>query len=72
MENYEAPLYNYHGTADRYVNVEQLDAVVDELLGTDADFEFEYVPGESHMFRERRVWERVLGQFEAALESHLG
>lgn len=71
MDDYEAPLYNFHGTADRYVDVGQLDAVVDRLLGTDADFEFEYFPGESHVFRERRVWERVLPKVEAAFDSAL-
>jgi dipeptidyl aminopeptidase/acylaminoacyl peptidase len=71
MDDYESPLYNFHGTADRYVDVEQLDAVVDRLLGTDADFEFEYFPGESHVFRERRVWERVLAKLEDAFDSAL-
>jgi dipeptidyl aminopeptidase/acylaminoacyl peptidase len=71
MEDYEVPLYSFHGTADRYVNVEQLDVVVDELLELGADFEFEYYPGESHVFSKRRVWERVLGRVEAAFEREL-
>jgi dipeptidyl aminopeptidase/acylaminoacyl peptidase len=71
MDEYEAPLYSFHGTADRYVNVEQLDVVVDELLGSDADFEYEYYPDENHVFSKRRVWERVLGRIETALETEL-
>jgi dipeptidyl aminopeptidase/acylaminoacyl peptidase len=71
MDEYEAPLYSFHGTADRYVNVEQLDVVVDELLGSDTDFEYEYYPEENHVFSKRRVWERVLGRIETALETEL-
>lgn len=71
MENYESPLYNFHGTADRYVNFEQLDVVVDELLEHDIDFEYEYYPDENHVFSKRRVWERVLEHIETALETEL-
>ena len=71
MEDYEVPLYSFHGTADRYVNVEQLDVVVEELLELGADFEFEYYPNESHVFSKRRVWERVLERIEAAFEAEL-
>jgi len=73
MGNYRAPLYSFHGTADRYVNVEQLDVVVEELLdpGLDADFEYEYYPDETHVFSKRRVWERVLDRVETALETEL-
>ena len=71
LEHVEAPLYNFHGTADRYVNVEQQDAVVDRLLELDVDFEAEYYPGEAHVFRKRAVWERTLERTEAAFEEHL-
>jgi dipeptidyl aminopeptidase/acylaminoacyl peptidase len=71
MENYEAPLYSFHGTTDRYVNVEQLGVVVDELLDLDADFEYEYYPDETHVFSKRCVWERVLGRIETAFETEL-
>jgi len=73
MENYRAPLYNFHGTDDRYVNVEQLDVIVDELLELDlgVDFEYEYYPDENHVFSKRRIWERVLDRIETALETEL-
>ena len=72
FENYENPLYSFHGTGDRYVNFEQLDLVVDELLETDADHEWEYYPDESHVFSDRATWERALAEIEAAFEEHLG
>ena len=72
LENVEAPLLNFHGTADRYVNVEQQDAVVNRLLELDVDFEAEYYPGEAHVFRKRAVWERTLEKTEEAFEKHLG
>ena len=71
LEHVEAPLYNFHGTDDRYVNVEQQDAVVDCLLELDIDFETEYYPGEAHVFRRRAVWERTLEKTEEAFEEHL-
>ena len=71
MEHYEAPLYSFHGTADRYVNVEQLDVVVEELLELGADFEYEYYPDETHVFSKRSVRERTLERVEAALETEL-
>ena len=71
----DAPLYNFHGTGDRYVNFEQLDVVVEELLErdpeTDAALEWEYYPGENHVFSNRRTWERTLRTIEAAFERHL-
>lgn len=71
FENYEAPLYSYHGTGDRYVNVAQQDLVVDELVGSDVEFHFEYYPDENHVFGDRAVWERVLGGIEDAFDEHL-
>jgi dipeptidyl aminopeptidase/acylaminoacyl peptidase len=75
MDAVDAPLYNFHGTADRYVNFEQLDEVVDRLLDrdgeTDAVFEWEYYPDENHVFSERRTWERTLRQIVEAFENHL-
>ncbi|MFB6300200.1 MAG: prolyl oligopeptidase family serine peptidase [Halobacteriales archaeon] len=71
MEHYEAPLYNFHGTADRYVNFEQLDIVIDTLLDLDKEFEAEYYPDENHVFSRRATWERTFRKIESALEKHL-
>ena len=71
FENYENPLYSFHGTGDRYVNFEQLDLAVDELLATGADHEWEYYPDENHLFSERRTWERVFAKMENAFDEHL-
>jgi len=71
FENYENPLYSFHGTGDRYVNFEQLDLAVDELLAVDADHEWEYYPDESHLFSERQTWERAFARIEAAFDDHL-
>jgi len=71
MDAYEAPLYSFHGTADRYVNVGQQDVVVDRLLDLDAEFEAEYYPDEGHVFGRRSVWRRTLAKIEAALDEHL-
>ena len=71
VENYETPLYSFHGTADRYVNFEQLDRVVDALLETDADHEWEYYPDETHVFSNRATWERAFATIEAAFDEHL-
>lgn len=71
FENYENPLYSFHGTGDRYVNFEQLDLVVDELLETDADHEWEYYPDENHVFSDRVTWERVFAKIETAFDDHL-
>ena len=72
FEAYENPLYSFHGTGDRYVNFEQLDLVVEELLDAGAAHEWEYYPDENHVFSERATWERVLGEVEAAFDAHLG
>ncbi|WP_049980103.1 S9 family peptidase [Halolamina rubra] len=69
--NYENPLYSFHGTGDRYVNFEQLDLVVDELLETDADHEWEYYPDENHVFSDRGTWKRAFSRIETAFEDHL-
>jgi dipeptidyl aminopeptidase/acylaminoacyl peptidase len=71
MENYERPLYSFHGTDDRYVNVEQQDTVVDELLAHDKEFEAEYYPGEGHVYGRRAVWKRTLEKIDAAFDEHL-
>ncbi|MDY6817633.1 MAG: prolyl oligopeptidase family serine peptidase [Halobacteriales archaeon] len=71
MENYQAPLYNFHGTADRYVNFEQLDIVIDTLLDLDKEFEAEYYPDENHVFSRRATWQRTLEKIETAFEAHL-
>jgi dipeptidyl aminopeptidase/acylaminoacyl peptidase len=71
MEQYEAPLYSFHGTGDRYVNVGQQDVVVDRLLDLEAEFEAEYYPDEGHVFGRRSVWRRTLSKIEAALDEHL-
>lgn len=71
MEKYETPLYSFHGTDDRYVNVEQQDIVVDTLLEQDVTFEAEYYPGEGHVFSKRATWERTFEKIESAFEEHL-
>jgi dipeptidyl aminopeptidase/acylaminoacyl peptidase len=71
MDAYEAPVYTFHGTDDRYVDVGQQDVVVDRLLDGDVEFEAEYYPDEDHVFARRSVWERTLRKVEEALEHHL-
>lgn len=71
FEEYEAPLYSFHGTDDDYVNVAQQDLVVDRLLDLDAEFEAEYYPDENHVFARRAVWKRTLGKVEEAFGAHL-
>ncbi|MEF8802444.1 MAG: prolyl oligopeptidase family serine peptidase [Halolamina sp.] len=71
FENYENPLYSFHGTGDRYVDFEQLDVVVEELMELGKDHEWEYYPGENHLFSERATWERALPEIEAAFETEL-
>lgn len=71
FDSFGAPLYSYHGTGDRYVNFEQLDAIVDALLDTDVDHEWEYYPDENHVFADRATWERALAGIEAAFDEHL-
>jgi dipeptidyl aminopeptidase/acylaminoacyl peptidase len=71
MKNYEVPLYSFHGTDDDYVDVGQLDIVVDELLDRGKAYEAEYYPGENHVFARRRTWERTLSRTTAAFDEHL-
>ncbi|UPW02100.1 prolyl oligopeptidase family serine peptidase [Halorussus gelatinilyticus] len=71
FENYEAPLYNFHGTGDSYVNFEQLDAVIEGMLEHGNEYEAEYYPGENHVFAERATWERTLRKIESAFDEHL-
>jgi len=71
FEQYENPLYSFHGTGDRYVDFEQLDVVVEELLELGKDHEWEYYPEENHVFSERATWERALSEIEAAFETEL-
>lgn len=67
----EVPLYNFHGTGDRYVNFEQLELLIERLVGTSVEFEAEMFPGETHVFSSRAVWERTLRKIVAAFEKHL-
>jgi dipeptidyl aminopeptidase/acylaminoacyl peptidase len=71
FENYENPLYSFHGTGDRYVDFEQLDVVVDGLLDLGKDHEWEYYPDENHLFSKRATWERALAKIEEAFETEL-
>ncbi|WP_079890871.1 S9 family peptidase [Halococcus agarilyticus] len=70
MDAYEAPVYNFHGTGDSYVNVDQQDIVVDRLLDLDKAFEAEYYPDEGHVF-SKRAWRRTLEKIERAFDRHL-
>ena len=71
FEHYETPLYSFHGTGDRYVDFEQLDVVVEGLLEHGKDHEWEYYPGENHLFSKRATWERALAEIERAFETEL-
>jgi dipeptidyl aminopeptidase/acylaminoacyl peptidase len=71
VENYEVPVYNFHGTADRYVNVEQQNIVVDRLLELDKPFEAEYYPNENHVFSWRATWKRTFRKIEEVWDEHL-
>lgn len=71
FENYEAPLYNFHGTDDAYVNFEQLDVVIEGMLEHGNEYEAEYFPGENHVFSGRRTWRRTLEKIDRAFDEHL-
>jgi dipeptidyl aminopeptidase/acylaminoacyl peptidase len=71
MDHYEAPVYNFHGMADRYVSVEQQNIVVDRLLELNKSFEAEYYPDENHVFSRRATWERTYRKIEDAWDEHL-
>ena len=73
LEALETPLYSFHGTADRSVNVEQLDLVVDRLLDIEpaVRWEAEYYPDEAHVFARRATWKRTVEKLEAAFDRHL-
>jgi dipeptidyl aminopeptidase/acylaminoacyl peptidase len=69
---YDAPLYSFHGTGDRYVDFEQLDRVVELTLEHGLDHEWEYYPDENHVFSARATWERALEKIESAFADQLG
>ncbi len=71
MDQYEAPLYSFHGTDDQYVDFEQLDVVIDRLLDADAEFTAQYYPDESHVFERRSTWRHTVRRIEAAFDDHL-
>jgi dipeptidyl aminopeptidase/acylaminoacyl peptidase len=71
VEAYEAPLYSFHGTGDRYVNFEQLDVLVDALLEHGKEYDADYYPDESHVFGKRSVWRRTLEKTEQVFAEHL-
>ncbi len=68
MEYYDVPLYNFHGTGDRYVNFEQLDVVVETLTDLGKEFDADHYPDENHVFSKRATWERTLTKVERVLE----
>ncbi|WP_227374593.1 S9 family peptidase [Haladaptatus halobius] len=68
MDAYEVPLYNFHGTGDRYVNFEQLDLVVETLTDLGKEFDADHYPDENHVFSKRATWKRTLRKVERALE----
>ncbi|SHK61836.1 S9 family peptidase [Haladaptatus paucihalophilus] len=68
MADYEVPLYNFHGTGDRYVNFEQLDVVVETLTDLGKEFDADHYPGENHVFSKRATWRRTLRKVERVLE----
>jgi dipeptidyl aminopeptidase/acylaminoacyl peptidase len=71
VDAYEAPLYSFHGTDDRYVDFGQLDVVVEALLDADKAFDADRFPGESHVFSNRATWRHTLRKIEAAFDDHL-
>lgn len=71
MAAYESPVYNFHGTDDRYVTVEQQDIAIERLLNLDKAFEAEYYPGEGHVFSKRATWRRTLQKVKEAFDTHL-
>jgi len=73
MDEYETPLYSFHGTADRYVNIEQQDLLVDRLLDLEPEitWEVEYYPDEAHVFSRQATWRRTVTKMEAAFDRHL-
>lgn len=71
VENYESPLYNFHGTADAYVNFEQLDIVIDALLEHDKEYDADYYPGEGHVFSKRATWRRTFRKIARLFDDHL-
>lgn len=68
VENYSAPLYSFHGSEDRYVNVEQQDLMTEALLDLEKVYEAYYYPGESHIFSKRATWKRTFENIELAFE----
>ncbi len=71
MDEYEVPLYNFHGTGDRYVNFEQLNLVVETLTDLGKEFDADHYPDENHVFSKRATWERTLKKVERVLEAEL-
>jgi dipeptidyl aminopeptidase/acylaminoacyl peptidase len=71
FDQYEAPLYNFHGTGDAYVNFEQLDVVVEGMLEHGNEYEADYYPDENHVFSKRSVWRRTFRKIEDAFDEHL-
>src|SRR5579871_6028336 len=72
VERMQAPLINFHGTADAAVPSEQLDLIVEDCLRHGKTFEAHYYPGETHLFTHRATWRDALRKMEAALRAHLG
>lgn len=67
----DTPLFALHGTADPNVHFEQMDLLVDDLVGRGADFEMAYYPDEDHMFREPATWRDAMDRVLPFLDEHL-
>ena len=67
----QAPLVNFHGTADEAVPFEQLDLLVRDCVRDGKRFETHYYPGETHLFTRRDTWRDALIKVEDALRRYL-
>ncbi|ESP88954.1 S9 family peptidase [Candidatus Halobonum tyrrellensis] len=67
----DTPLFALHGTDDPNVDFEQMDLLVEDLVGRGLDFETAYYPGENHMFERPETWRDALGRVLPFLDEHL-
>jgi dipeptidyl aminopeptidase/acylaminoacyl peptidase len=65
------PFFALHGTDDPNVPFDQMDGLVDALVGAGRDFEMAYYPAEDHMFESPATWRDAMGRVLPFLEEHL-
>jgi dipeptidyl aminopeptidase/acylaminoacyl peptidase len=71
IEQMKSPLLILHGTNDPNVTLLQSIMLVDRLLKTGKQFEFEIYPGEIHFFTKRRSWVDAFGKIEKFFDEHV-